>query len=308
MTKKKDTKGKLDTKGSGDIDAVSGIETTGHEWDGLKELDNPAPRWWLIVWLVTIVFAVGYWVVYPAWPTLSGHTKGLFGWTEYNKLKTDQKEIDARQGAYLAKFHAMTFDQIKADPAEYEFARAGGAVVFKENCAACHGGGGEGRLFTKSGGGYPNLNDDDWLFGGKLETIYHTIQVGSRSTDPDTHATMMPAFGAGILKPDEIDDVATYVLQLSHGTPTSPSAAWTRGQALFATNCSSCHGASGEGNQDLGAPKLNDAIWLYGGDKATIVETITHARAGVMPTWKHRLSDDSQRMVAVYVHSLGGGQ
>lgn len=302
----KPNRGPSEGKGSNpaaEVDATTGTETTGHEWDGLKELDTPAPRWWLTVWLITIVFAIGYWIVYPAWPTPDGHTKGLFGWTQYGKLKTEQKEIDARQGVYLSKFHQMSFAQIKADPGEYEFARAGGAVVFKENCAACHGAGGEGRK------GYPNLNDDDWLFGGDVDTIYHTIQVGSRSTDDDTHATMMPAFGRSeILKPQEIDDAATYVVQLQYGTPVNPSAAWLRGQTVFASNCASCHGAGGEGNRTLGAPRLNDAIWLYGGDKASVIETITNARAGVMPTWKHRLSQDNQRMAAIYVHSLGGGE
>lgn len=287
----------------GEVDAVSGVETTGHEWDGLKELNNPAPRWWLIVWLVSILFAIGYWFAYPAWPTIGGHTKGALGWTEYGKLKSEQAEITARQGQYLTKFHQMSFVQVQHDPVIYEFARAGGAVVFKDNCAPCHGSGGEGRV------GYPNLNDDDWLFGGKIDDIYHTIQVGSRSTDPDAHQTMMPAFGkGGMLTPAQIDDVATYVIQLQHGTPANPSAAWDRGHALFETNCISCHGEGGVGNQQLGAPKLNDAIWLYGGDKASVVETITNARAGVMPTWKHRLSEDNQRMVALYVHSLGGGQ
>ncbi len=285
-----------------DVDEVSGIQTTGHEWDGLKELDNPAPRWWLIVWLISIIFSVGYWVVYPAWPTISGHTKGLFGWTQYSKLEAEQGEIVARQGQYLSRFHNASYAQVRNDPALFEFARAGGAVVFKENCAACHGNGGEGRK------GYPNLNDDDWLFGGTIDDVSHTIKVGSRSTDPDTHATAMPAFGKGILKPEEINDVATYVLQMRYGKPQNPSAAWTSGEAIFASNCAACHGAAGEGNRTMGAPKLNDAIWLYGGDKASVVETITNSRAGVMPTWKHRLGEDSQRMVAIYVHSLGGGE
>lgn len=291
----------------GETDAISGVQTTGHEWDGLKELDNPAPRWWLTVWIVTILFSVGYWVVFPAWPTLTGHTEGVSGWTQYTKLKAEQKEILARQGVYLKRFHQMTFDQVMKDPEVYEFARAGGAVVFKENCAACHGAGGEGRKGTDAS--YPNLNDDDWLFGGKIDDIYNTITVGSRSTDPDTHSTMMPAFGkTGMLKPDEIEDTASYVLALQHATPAQPSAAWVHGQALFAANCASCHGAGGEGNRQLGAPRLNDAIWLYGGDRKSVIETITNARAGVMPTWKHRLPEDDRRMVAIYVHSLGGGE
>lgn len=300
MSSKKGKGERPDTHG--EVDPATGIHTTGHEWDGLKELDNPAPRWWLIVWLITIIWAFGYWVVYPAWPTISGHTKGLFGWTQYSKLKAEQGEIVTRQGEYLKKFHAASFEQVRSDPALFEFARAGGAVVFKENCAACHGNGGEGRK------GYPNLNDDDWLFGGTVADIHHTIEVGSRSTDPDTHATIMPAFGKGILKPEEIDNVATYVLQLRYGRPQSPSAAWTSGEALYAANCVACHGAAGEGNRALGAPKLNDAIWLYGGDKASVVQSINNSRAGVMPTWRHRLKADDQRMVAIYVHSLGGGE
>ncbi|EGF90034.1 cytochrome c oxidase, cbb3-type, subunit III [Asticcacaulis biprosthecium C19] len=294
----KDHKGEGNPSGP-EVDEVSGIQTTGHEWDGLRELDNPAPRWWLIVWMVSIVFAVGYWVIYPAWPTLGGHTKGLFGWTQFEKLKVEQGEIFARQREHRRKFHAASFEQVNQDPALFEFARAGGAVVFKENCVACHGAGGEGRK------GYPNLNDDDWLFGGAVGDIYRTIQVGSRSTHVDTHAAMMPAFGA-MLKPQEIDDLATYVGSMNASQP--PSVAWTNGRVLFETNCVSCHGAMGEGNRALGAPQLNDAIWLYGGDHDTLVQSITKSRAGVMPAWEQRLSVDDQRMVAVYVHSLGGGE
>ena len=286
-----------------EIDPHSGVETTGHEWDGLKELNNPAPRWWLTVFLVTIVIAVVYWVLFPAWPTLTGHTEGVLGWTQYKKLKSEQAEITQRQSTYLHKLHGASFQQIEADPKLYEFAKAGGEVVFKENCAPCHASGGAGRK------GFPNLNDDDWLFGGTVDDIYHTIQVGSRSTDPDTHQALMPNFGKdGILKPDEIQATATYVMGLSKPAPAAPSAEWTKGQALFATNCVACHGASGEGNQQLGAPRLNDAIWLYGGDRASIVASMTVAHAGVMPSWKHRLSDDDQREVAIYVHSLGGGK
>ncbi|ADU15071.1 cytochrome-c oxidase, cbb3-type subunit III [Asticcacaulis excentricus] len=287
-----------------DIDSHTGVETTGHEWDGLKELNNPAPRWWLIVWMLTIVWAIGYWVVYPSWPTLSGHTKGIAGWTQYDKLKHEQAEITQRQSGWLGKFHKASFAEIKQDPVLFEFARAGGEVVFKENCAACHGAGGEGRR------GYPNLNDDDWLFGGTAEDIYNTINVGSHSTHPNTHAVAMPAFGAvmgreGMLTPAQIDDVATYVSYLRQ--PVA-SAAFTRGQAVFQQNCVSCHGEGGIGNRQMGAPRLNDAIWLYGGDKATLVQTITKGRAGVMPSWQSRMSDDSRRQVAIYVHSLGGGE
>lgn len=281
-----------------EIDQISGVETTGHEWDGLKELNNPAPRWWLWVFLITIIWAFGYWIFYPTWPTLSGHTKGSLGWTQYEKLKQEQAEIEVRQQSWLERFRKASFDEIKKDPELYEFARAGGAVAFKENCAACHGTGAAGMK------GYPNLNDDDWLWGGKIEDIYRTLQVGVRSTHEDTHTSLMPAFGRdGLLNRNEIREVADYVISLSTDTPLEG-----KGKTLFADNCATCHGKDGEGNRELGAPKLNDAIWLYGGDKETVVETITSARAGVMPSWKHRLSDDTLRQLSIYVHSLGGGE
>lgn len=288
--------------GKKDIDPLSGVETTGHEWDGLKELNHPAPRWWLWVFLITIIWAFGYWVVYPAWPTLSGNTKGSLAWTQYKKLNEEQAEIIARQQAWLEKFRKASFDEIKKDPELYEFARAGGAVAFKENCSACHGTGAEGRK------GYPNLNDDDWLWGGRIEDIYHTIKVGVRSAHPDTRSSQMPAFGKdGMLKRGEIADVAEYVFSLSHGDVRAGEAA-ARGEALFATNCASCHGDHGQGGREFGAPKLNDAIWLYGGTREDIVRQVNDPRHGVMPTWESRLNDDTIRQLSIYVHSLGGGE
>lgn len=285
-----------------EIDHVSGVETTGHEWDGLKELNNPAPRWWLWVFLISCIWAVGYWVVYPAWPTFSGHTKGIWGWTEYKKLNDEQAEIATRQQAWLEKFRQASFDEIKKNPELYEFARAGGAVAFKENCSACHGTGAEGRK------GYPNLNDDDWLWGGKIEDIYHTIKVGVRSPHEDTRSSQMPAFGRdGILKRPDIEDVAEYVLSLNRAD-MEKTESQVRGEKLFATNCSSCHGAHGEGGRAFGAPKLNDAIWLYGGTKEDIMRQVTDPRHGVMPTWESRLNEDTIRQLAIYVHSLGGGE
>lgn len=284
-------------------DALSGVETTGHEWDGLKELNNPAPRWWLWVFIVTVIWSVGYWVVYPAWPTLTGHTTGNKGWTQYGQLKESQGEIDALRGKYAGQIHTATVEQIQKNPELYEFARAGGAAAFKENCAACHGTGAEGRK------GYPNLNDDDWLFGGTLADIYNTIRVGARSTSPDTHSTMMPSFGHdGILKPQEISDLADYVSKLHEGETAEKTAAYTNGQKLFADNCSACHGKSGEGDQKQGAPRLNDEIWLWGGDKDGIHASISNAHAGVMPSWEGRLSDDTIKQLTIYVHSLGGGK
>lgn len=279
-----------------DIDPESGVETTGHEWDGIKELNFPAPRWWLIVFAITCVWAVGYWIVYPAWPTLSGNTKGTAGWTQYTKLKDEQAEITAWRGEFAAKIKAHSLEEIQKDPELYAFAVAGGKTMFKENCAACHGTGADG------GRGYPNLNDDDWLWGGKLDDIYHTLKIGVRSGHEQARDSQMPAFGA-TLKREEIDAMAQYVLSLS-----GKAKADAQGAALFATNCSSCHGANGKGGREFGAPNLADAIWLYGGDKANIMQQVTNPRHGVMPAWESRLPDETIKQLSIYVHSLGGGE
>lgn len=284
-------------------DNLSGIETTGHEWDGIKELNQPAPRWWLYVFIITVIWAVGYWVVYPAWPVPGGNTKGSQGWTQHGELAQQQALIAQRQEKYLEHFHKASLQDISKDKELYAFARAGGAAVFKEHCAACHGSGAAG------GNGYPNLNDDDWLWGGKLEDIYKTIKVGVRSTHPDTRFSQMPAFGRdGVLKHGQIEDVADYVLSLHDGGKGENADGVARGKDIFTQNCVACHGASGEGNRSMGAPKLNDAIWLYGGDKASIMQQVSNPRHGVMPTWENRLSDDTIKQLTIYVHSLGGGE
>ncbi len=281
-------------------DEISGVETTGHEWDGIKELNNPLPRWWLWIFYLTIVFSIGYWVVYPAWPTISGHTAGAFGWTQYKKLAAEQAEIQATQAAWLAKFHQADLAQIQKDQELYAFALAGGAAAFKNNCAQCHGSGAAG------GKGYPNLNDDDWLWDGKTEGIQQTIRYGIRSGHDQTRVSQMPAFGRdGLLKPEQIPTVADYVLTLSGH---AKAADYDDGAKIFAQNCASCHGAEGKGGRTVGAPNLTDGIWLYGGDRNTIIQTITNGRGGVMPYWAGRLDDDTIRELTIYVHSLGGGE
>lgn len=279
-----------------DIDQHSGVETTGHEWDGIKELNLPAPRWWLIVFAITCVWAVGYWVVYPAWPTLSGNTKGTAGWTSHKKLAAEQAEIIERRGAFAAKIKAHSLEEIQKDPELYAFAVAGGKTMFKENCAACHGTGAQG------GRGYPNLNDDDWIWGGSLQDIYHTLKVGIRSGHENERASQMPTFGE-ILKKEEIASVADHVLSLSSGKGGSE-----QGAAIFKQNCSSCHGDTARGGREFGAPNLADSIWLYGGDKASIAGQIANPRHGVMPNWDTRLPDETIKALTIYVHSLGGGE
>lgn len=279
-------------------DQISGVETTGHEWDGIKELNNPAPRWWLWIFYVTIVWSIGYCVVYPSWPTLSGSTQGSLGWTQYSELKESQKEIKDRHATFLEDFSKVSFAQIQKDPRLHKFAIAGGKSMFKDNCSTCHGTGGSGAK------GYPNLNDDDWLWGGSVEEIYRTIKYGIRSGHDDGHESDMPAFGSDdLLTNEEIFDVAKYVMALSHGGEVN-----VKGKKVYTENCSACHGLDAKGDKSIGAPNLSDVIWLYGGDEGSVIQTISRARAGVMPHFIYRLSDDKIRQLAIYVHSLGGGE
>jgi cytochrome c oxidase cbb3-type subunit 3 len=282
-------------------DAVTGTATTGHEWDGIKELDTPLPRWWVLTFYATIAWAFGYWILYPAWPMLHDYTRGVLGYSVYTELPKQMAEARAKQAVYLDRIQAASLQEIMADKALLDFAVAGGRAAFADNCAPCHGAGGAGAK------GYPNLADDDWVWGGDPDTVYTTIRYGVRSTAENTRQSDMPRFGADrILTAEQINDAAEYVLSLS-GAGTDKEAA-ERGAPIFAENCAVCHGEKGEGNHDLGAPRLNDSIWLYGGDKADVVQTITNARRGVMPTWVGRLSDTTIKMLTVYVHSLGGGQ
>lgn len=282
-------------------DAVSGRETTGHEWDGIKELNTPLPRWWLYTFYVCIAWAVGYWVVYPAWPTLSGYSKGMFGYSSRAQLTDEIAARDAGRSQWLDKFNANSVDEIAADPELLNYAMSGGRVIFAENCAPCHGSAGSGAS------AYPILADDDWLWGGTVDDIYTTVNYGIRSTHDDTRVSEMPKFGADkLLENSQIADVAEYVLSLSGKSTEVDSAA--RGAVVFADNCSSCHGETGEGAQSMGGPRLSDGIWLYGESKNDITNQIKEPRHGVMPAWNGRLDDVSIKQVSIYVHSLGGGQ
>lgn len=290
---------------SKEIDKVTGVETTGHEWDGLKELNNPLPRWWLWLFIITIIWSFGYWIVYPAWPTIKGHTEGIYGWTQNKQLKESQEAILVRKFENLESLKGKTLQEINQDRVLYEFAMKGGASAFKDNCATCHGTGAQGALI------YPNLNDDDWLWGGSLDEIYETILHGVRSkTDEKTRDSIMPEFGrGGILSRDQIDALAEYVLTLSQEKGSfEETKKWLKGKASFTENCMSCHGIQGEGNKEFGAPALNDAIWLRGGTKKDIMSMIHNAKMGVMPNWEGRLDDETIKMLTIYVHSLGGGE
>jgi cytochrome c oxidase cbb3-type subunit 3 len=285
-----------------DIDTLSGTSTTGHEWDGIKELNTPLPRWWIMTFYACIVWAIGYWVVYPAWPMISGYTAGLFHYSSRADVAVELANLEKLRGDKMAVLGTAPLAEIEKDPALLALARARGKAAFGDNCAPCHGSGATGSK------GFPNLNDDDWLWGGTLDQIMQTIEFGARSGHPKAHEGAMLAFGKeGVLKPDEIVKVANYVRSLS-GLPTAAGFDRAAGQKIFADNCVACHGADGKGNQELGSKNLTDNIWLYGSDEATIIETITNGRGGVMPAWTARLDAPTIKALTVYVHSLGGGQ
>lgn len=285
-----------------EIDSVTGVETTGHVWDGdLKELNKPLPRWWLYVLYACIVWAIGYWIVYPAWPTLNGYTEGVMGYSQRDEVSKEVLAAKAAQSKYFEMIAATPVGEIEKNQELLPFVMAGGAAVFGDRCGPCHGKGGGGSV------GYPNLNDDDWLWGGTAEAIEFTIKNGIRSGHADARDMAMPRFGLdGILKPAEIVDTAQFVLSLS-GQSTDQTAA-ERGKKIFADNCAACHGEDGKGNQDVGAPNLTDGIWLYGGKLADVEKSIETGRGGVMPYWTERLDPVTIKMLAAYVHSLGGGK
>ncbi|MBB4066974.1 cytochrome-c oxidase, cbb3-type subunit III [Gellertiella hungarica] len=282
------------------VDEISGVSTTGHEWDGIRELNNPMPRWWVYTFYATILWAIGYCVVYPSIPLLTENTKGTSGFSSRASLTAEMDAAKAAQKATLDKIAATPVGDIAKDKTLLEFAVAGGASAFKNNCAQCHGSGAAGGM------GFPNLNDNDWLWGGKVEDIYTTLTHGIRyAGDADTRSSEMPAF-ADVLQPEQIKQVAAYVVSLT-GKP-SDTALVEPGKQVFAENCAACHGDNAQGNREFGAPNLADAIWLKVKGEEQIAAQVSHPKHGVMPAWGARLGDATVKQLAVYVHQLGGGE
>ncbi|OWU86462.1 cytochrome Cbb3 [Oceanicola sp. 22II-s10i] len=276
--------------------------TTGHSWDGIEELNTPLPRWWLWTFYACIVWGVIYTIAFPAWPMISGATPGVLGFSTRGQVAEDIAAVEQSNAAINERLASADLTAIAADGDLNGYAVSKGAAVFKTWCAQCHGSGAAGAK------GYPNLLDDDWLWGGDIEAIHTTITHGIRNTeDDDARYSQMPAFGRDeLLEPDQIDQVVNYVMSLS-GDPQDASKV-AEGQTVFADNCASCHAEDATGDRAQGAPNLTDAIWLYGGDYATLTETVNNARFGVMPAWSKRLDEAQIRAVAAYVHQLGGGE
>ena len=296
------------------------VQTTGHAWDGdLQEFNNPLPTWWVYTFYLTIAFAIVYWLIYPSWPFGKGFLTGFSSITYVNKagetvtshwntralLMEDLNKADEMQKPYFSKVAASDFGQIAKNPELSGFVLSAGKALFTENCAACHQQGGQGVI-----GFFPNLTDDDWLYGGSYERIHETLVNGRRG--------YMPAF-AEVLSAGEIDALANHVASLS-GIPHDAGKA-ANGRALFTSEtaaCYYCHGENAKGRQDIGAPNLTDRIWLWadvpGADKpegklAAIRSTIAAGvNKGVMPAWGERLSPEQIKVLTVYVHELGGGK
>lgn len=284
-----------------ETDEHSGVETTGHEWDGIRELDNPLPRWWLYIFYGCIVIAAIYWVFMPSWPGVNSYAKGVLNQSDRVDVTRQLEALQTQRGAEGAMLRSASLETIEADPKLQAYALAVGQSVFGDNCATCHGVGGTGSK------GYANLRDDVWLWGGSLQEIQHTIQVGVRSEDPQTRQSQMPAFGRDqILKPAQIDDLTEYVVALSRRP--AKAAAVARAAPVFAEQCVACHGPQGKGVVALGGPDLTDADWLYGSTQADIREQIWNGRGGVMPAWQGRFSPETIKALAVYVHANAGGQ
>ena len=306
----------------------SAVQTTGHAWDGdLQEYNNPLPRWWLWSFYGTVVFAILYWFVYPSWPVGNTWIKG-FGTVDYaitDKASGKQEERESRWNTralllqdlgaaandeqrkeMLAKVEAASHEQMVKDPKMMEFVRSVGKGLFGDNCAACHGRGGQGVI-----GMYPNLTDDDWLWGGSMEQIHQTLMQGRNG--------FMPAFEK-VLKPDQLSDVAEYVLSLSEEAPKNEAS--ERGKEIFQGQiggCYYCHGANAKGLPSQGSANLTDKIWTLADVRpqnslqqnkeaieAFVSKGVNNSR--IMPAWKGRLSPIDIKLLTVYVHQLSGAK
>lgn len=286
------------------------VPTTGHAWDGIEEYDNPLPRWWLWVLYATIVWGIGYVIAYPAWPMIQGATPGLLGYSSRGEYVAAEAEVVARNGAIKAELAAADIVTLAGQSGTplHDYAVQLGGGVFRANCVQCHGAGAQGLQAA----GYPSLLDDDWLWGGTPDAIAHTVAHGIRNEQSlDSRYSQMPAFGGMIAAP-QITELAHHVRAISGQDHDAALA--EAGAATYAQQCTVCHGPAGEGKKSMGAPALNDAVWLYGGSVARISESIANARFGVMPAWAEEyrgasgLDPAEVKAVALYVHQLGGGE
>jgi cytochrome c oxidase cbb3-type subunit 3 len=280
------------------------VETTGHEWDGIEEYNNPLPRWWVWVFYATIIWGIGYTIAYPAWPLVNRATAGLLGYSTRTEVAAEINRFEEMNAEVRAELAATEPTEIAANEAVYNYAIQSGRATFATYCSQCHGSGANG---IEEGNGYPNLLDDAWLWGGDMDNIVYTVTHGIRNEDdPDARWSQMPAFGDDYLSDEEISNVVAYVMSLSgmEASQGNPS----EGETLYLDNCAACHGENALGDPDQGAPNLSDAIWLYGSSEEAIETSVRRGPFGVMPNWNARLDEAEIKAVAAYVHQLGGGE
>jgi cytochrome c oxidase cbb3-type subunit 3 len=284
------------------VDKPTGTEFVGHEWDGIEELDTPLPRWWLIIFYATVIWGIAWTILYPAWPLINSATEGTLGWTSRGQLEEELAAMEAERAPLRQAISNVSAEDLPNDPQLLQAAIEGGRSAYDVYCVQCHGSGAAGSE------GYPNLNDDEWLWGGDMVSIEYTLTHGIRNPDHgETRISQMPAFGTdGIFSDAQLNDATAHVMAISGQSEGGASAA--RGAVLYEANCAVCHGPDGGGDRAFGAPSLTDRIWLYGGDRESVRASIAESRNGVMPRWGHVLDPVTIRMLAAYVHSLGGGE
>jgi cytochrome c oxidase cbb3-type subunit III len=282
-------------------DPYTGYMTTGHEWNGIKELNTPVPRPVYFFLIVAALFAVVYWILMPAWPLGVTYTKGLLGIDQSTTVLESLKQAALERSVWTKRIETESFKEIQTDPGLMETVRQTGRTLFRDNCAACHGSDAQG------GRGFPNLTTASWLWGGDPENIVETIRVGINSVHPQSRASQMMAFGRDqMLNKDEIENVVNYVRSLSDPAVAKdiPAAKIDAGKAVFAANCVTCHGDDAKGKADLGAPNLTDKFWINGGDAESIYTTVWGGRQGHMPSWEGRLSSLDRKILALYLFDL----
>lgn len=278
-------------------DPHTGHKTTGHEWNGIKELNTPVPMtvWFFIV--VTHLFALVYWVLMPAFPLLTTYTKGLLGHDDREQVRVALQE-DARSSADLmAKILSSDYDTLLSDPELMTFAQKRGRALFADNCTACHGREGTGQS------GFPSLVDGDSLWDGTPQGLEETLRIGINSDHPDTRVSQMLAFGSDqVLQRKDVNDVVEYIRALSATDKTGfKPEALENGNKVYAANCASCHGDDAQGDPKAGVPNLADSIWLYGSAHQEIHDTVWHGRIGRMPSWEGRLTPEQRKILVLYI-------
>ncbi|MEM6711150.1 MAG: cytochrome-c oxidase, cbb3-type subunit III [Pseudomonadota bacterium] len=283
-------------------DPITGQYTTGHQWNGIRELRTPVPMWWMLVWIASIAFSVVYVVLLPSVPLGDRTTAGTTGYTARLALEERLDEVRDERATQFARLDELSVEEIARDPELATVAFNGGRSAFGVNCIQCHGQGAGGQV-----GQFPSLIDDDWIWGGQLDEIWYSIAHGIRNETLDARFALMPAYGE-FYSEDEIGDIADYVLALNPASPAHAGRDTLPGAELFELECTACHGEMGLGEHELGAPNLSDAVWLYGGERDEVIAQISNPRMGVMPAFGERLDETTIKMLAIYVHALGGGE